>query len=257
VSARPVIGITAYEEQARWNQWHERACLLPARYVRSVEHAGGLPVLIPVQELAVNDARRLLGRLDGVIFSGGPDVNPSRYGELPHPKTGSPRDERDEAETTLIAAANGDAIPTLAICRGLQVLNVARGGTLAQHLPDAVGHDGHVPEPHGHGLHDVRVEPGTLLASVVGWERAGVPSHHHQAVDRLGEGLVATAWADDGTIEAAEDRSVPFLLGVQWHPEEGEDLSLFGSLVAAATTFAAQRGAGRRIAAELGAPETR
>lgn len=241
MSTRPVIGITAYEEEASWNQWHKRASLLPAQYVRALEHAGGLPVLIPVQDLTLNDARGLLARLDGVILSGGPDVNPSRYFEPAHPKTGSPRDERDVLEAILIEAGTGEAFPTLAICRGIQVLNVARGGTLVQHLPDAVGHDGHVPEPAGFGLHDVRVEPGTLLAGSLGRERAGVPSHHHQAVDRLGEGLVATAWADDGTIEAVEDRSVPFLLGVQWHPEEGDDLSLFRSLVAAATIFATER----------------
>lgn len=251
MSTRPVIGITAYEEEASWNQWHERACVLPAHYVRSVEYAGGRSLLIPVQELSVDDARSLLARLDGVIVSGGPDVNPSRYGEPAHPKTGSPRNERDEIESTLIEAATGEAVPTLAICRGLQVLNVARAGTLLQHLPDSVGHDGHVPEPHGHGLHDVRVEPGSLLAGSVGWERAGVPSHHHQAVDRVGDGLVATAWADDGTIEAVEDASVPFLLGVQWHPEEGDDLSLFRALVTAAATFAAQRSRTERRAATV------
>jgi gamma-glutamyl-gamma-aminobutyrate hydrolase PuuD len=241
VSPSPVIGITAYEEEATWNQWHDRASLLPARYVRSVEQAGGIVVLIPVQQLCVSDARTLLRHLDGVVLSGGPDVNPSRYGEPAHVATGRPRDERDAIEATLIEAATTDAVPALAICRGLQVLNVARGGTLFQHLPDTVGHNGHVPDPHGHGLHDVRVEAGTLLADSVQWERSGVPAHHHQAIDRLGDGLVATAWADDGTIEAVEDRSVPFLLAVQWHPEEGDDLSLFRSLVAAATEFAAQR----------------
>ena len=123
----------------------------------------------------------------------------------------------------------------MAICRGLQVLNVVRGGTLDQHLPDSVGHTGHSPLPAGHGLHDVRVQPGTLLAASLGWERAGVPTHHHQAIERLGDGLVATAWADDGTIEAVEDSSVPFLLGVQWHPEAGDDLSVFRALAAAAT----------------------
>jgi gamma-glutamyl-gamma-aminobutyrate hydrolase PuuD len=241
MTSRPVIGITAYEEDARWNQWHERACLLPAAYVRAVERGGGLPLLIPVLDLTVTDSRLLLDRLDGVIFSGGPDVNPSRYGEAAHPETGRPRDERDAFESTLVEAATSDTVPALAICRGLQVLNVARGGTLIQHLPDAVGHGGHVPDPDGHGLHDVRVEPGTLLGRSLGWERSGVPAYHHQAIDRLGTGLVATAWADDGTIEAAEDPSVPFLLGVQWHPEEGEDLSVFRSLVAAAREFAGRR----------------
>jgi gamma-glutamyl-gamma-aminobutyrate hydrolase PuuD len=241
VSRRPVIGITAYEEDASWNQWHERACLVPTSYVRAVEKAGGLPLLIPVQELTVGDARELLSRLDGVTLSGGPDVNPSRYGEPAHPSTSRPRDERDDVESKLIEAATSDAVPALAICRGLQVLNVARGGSLIQHLPDAVGHGGHASDPEGHGLHDVRVEPGSRLAGSLGWERAGVPAHHHQAIDSLGKGLVATAWADDDTIEAVEDRSVPFLLGVQWHPEEGEDLGIFRSLVAAASTFAARR----------------
>jgi gamma-glutamyl-gamma-aminobutyrate hydrolase PuuD len=234
VSNRPVIGITAYEETATWNQWSALASLLPARYVQSVEGAGGMPLLIPVQELSAEDARALLGRLDGVIVSGGPDVNPERYGQAPHPETGRPRDTRDEIEATVLEAAMSDEIPTLAICRGLQVLNVARGGTLLQHLTDAVGHGGHTPDPRGHGPHEVRVQPGTLLADLVGWEHADVPTHHHQAVDRLGEGLVATAWAADDTIEGVEDRSVPFLVGVQWHPEAGEDLSLFRGLVAAA-----------------------
>ena len=235
MSRRPVIGITAYEEQARWNQWHARACLLPARYARAVESAGGLPVLIPVQDLSPEDAGRLLHRLDAVILSGGPDVNPERYGAPAHESTSEPRDERDELEATLLRAACGDAVPTLAICRGLQVLNVLRGGTLVQHLPDAVGHSGHSPIPAGHGLHDVSVRPGTLLAESLGWDRAGVPTHHHQAIERLGDGLVATAWADDGTIEAVEDRSLPFLLGVQWHPEAGDDLGLFRAFVSAAT----------------------
>jgi gamma-glutamyl-gamma-aminobutyrate hydrolase PuuD len=234
VSTRPVIGITAYEETASWNQWSALASLLPARYVQSVERAGGIALLIPVQDLSAGDARALLRRLDGVIVSGGPDVNPDRYGQTPHPETGRPRDSRDDVEATLLEAAADDALPTLAICRGLQVLNVLRGGSLLQHLPDVVGHGGHSPDPQGHGPHEVRVEPGTLLAELVGWERAEVPTHHHQAVDRLGEGLVATAWATDGTVEGVEDRSVPFLVGVQWHPEAGEDLSLFRGLVAAA-----------------------
>jgi gamma-glutamyl-gamma-aminobutyrate hydrolase PuuD len=239
VSNRPVIGITAYEEQAVWNQWDARASLLPASYVRSVEAAGGLAMLIPVQQLSGEDARELLTRLDGVVLSGGPDVNPSRYGADRNARTGASRDERDGVELSLVEAAVAGALPTLAICRGLQVLNVARGGTLVQHLPDVVGHGEHSPVANGHGVHDVRVEPGTLLADAVDWERAGVPTHHHQAIDRLGGGLVVTAWADDGTIEAVEDRSVPFLIGVQWHPEAGTDLSLFRALVAAAARASA------------------
>ncbi|MDA8264236.1 MAG: gamma-glutamyl-gamma-aminobutyrate hydrolase family protein [Actinomycetota bacterium] len=231
----PVIGITAYEEQAKWNQWDARASLLPARYVRAVESAGGIALLIPVQRLSPASARGLLSRLDGVIFSGGPDVNPARYRAEPDARTGAPRDERDEVESALIEATRLEALPALAICRGLQLLNVTRGGSLVQHLPDAVGHEGHAPDPNGYGLHDVRVEPGTLLARSLEWERGEVPTHHHQAISVLGADLTAAAWAEDGTIEAVEDRSVPFLLGVQWHPEAGDDLSLFRALVAAAT----------------------
>ncbi len=234
MSTRPVIGITAYEEQARWNQWDARASLLPARYVHAVTAAGGLALLIPVQELSPETATELLGRLDGVILSGGPDVNPGRYGEVAHERTSVPREERDAVETTLVESVHAAEVPTLAICRGLQLLNVARGGTLVQHLPDTLGHEDHSPSADGYGSHEVRVEPGSLLAGSLGWERAGVPTHHHQAIGRLGGGLVATAWTDDGVIEAVEDRSVPFLLGVQWHPEAGDDLGVFRALVAAA-----------------------
>lgn len=235
VGERPVIGITAYEEQASWNQWDAKASLLPARYVHAVESVGGIALLIPVQHLSPADARRLLSRLDGVIFSGGPDVNPARYRAELDARTGVPRDERDEIESVLFEASRLEATPALAICRGLQLLNVTRGGSLVQHLPDAVGHEGHAPNPSGYGLHDVRVESGTLLARSLDWEHGEVPTHHHQAISVLGAGLTAAAWAEDGTIEAVEDRSVPFLLGVQWHPEAGDDLSLFRALVAAAT----------------------
>lgn len=234
MTGRPVIGITAYEEQARWNQWDVRACVLPARYVHAVTAAGGLALLIPVQELSGETATELLGRLDGVILSGGPDVNPERYGAVAHERTSAPRDERDRVETILVETVHAAAVPTLAICRGLQLLNVARGGTLLQHLPESVGHSEHSPSADGYGSHEVRVEPGSLLAGSLGWERGGVPTHHHQAVDRVGDGLVPTAWAEDGIVEAVEDRSVPFLVGVQWHPEVGDDLSVFRALVAAA-----------------------
>ena len=208
---------------------------LHARVSGCPRQTGGLPVLIPVQELSVEDARRLLSRLDGVILSGGPDVDPGRYGAEAHTATGVPRSARDELESTLVEAAQREQLPTLAICRGLQVLNVVRGGTLLQHLPDVVGDASHAPLANDHGLHDVRVEPGSLLAKAVGWDRSGVPTAHHQAIDRLGEGLVASAWADDGTIEGVEDPSIPFLIGVQWHPEAGDDLSLFRALVEAAS----------------------
>jgi putative glutamine amidotransferase len=234
---KPLIGLTAYEETAAWNQWEDRAALLPARYVRAVEKAGGLPVLIPVQELTAEDAKRLVGRLDGVILTGGPDVDPVLYGAVVHPKTSQPRHDRDVIETAVCEAASGSR-PLLAICRGLQVLNVARGGTLHQHLPDLLGNDSHSPQAHGYGTHDVRLSSGTLLSKMIGSDSAPVPTHHHQAIERLGAGLTVTATADDGTIEAVEDPSVTFLVGVQWHPEAGEDPALFEGLVAAAREHA-------------------
>lgn len=230
---RPVVGITAYEEQARWNQWDERAVVLHVAYVRSVERAGGVPVLIPVQDLAPEDATSLVERLDALVLTGGPDVDPARYGAEPHPETSSPRAERDALEDSLLRAAAGRR-PTLGICRGMQLLNVARGGTLNQHLPDVLGHTGHSPAPGEVGAHAVVVEPGTLLRSVLGAETAEVRSHHHQGIEQLGSGLKVSAVASDGTIEAVEDPSAPFLLAVLWHPESGQDLSLFEGLVAAA-----------------------
>jgi gamma-glutamyl-gamma-aminobutyrate hydrolase PuuD len=230
---RPIIGISAYEEEARWNHWVARAALLPATYVGSVEAAGGLPLLIPVQSLSPGDAQRVLDRLDGLILAGGPDVDPGRYGAAPHPSTDAPRSARDEIEAVLGAAATDRQLPTLAICRGFQLLNVVRGGTLHQHLPEVVGHAAHSPTPGSFAEHEVHVEPGSRLAGLVGWESANVPTHHHQAIDQLGAGLVASAWADDDTIEGWEDTSVPFLVGVQWHPEAGEDPSLFEGLVRA------------------------
>ncbi len=242
MSGRPVVGITAYEEEASWNQWQMSASILPARYTHAIETAGAIPLLIPVQHLEPQDAEVILERLDAIILAGGPDVAPELYGAARHPATGRPRHERDAVEITILRAVSRVPLPTLAVCRGLQVLNVARGGTLHQHLPDVVGHDGHGPDPHGYLPHEVRLAKGTALAALLGAERADVPTHHHQAIDRLGSELVPTAWAEDGTIEAVEDSSMPFLVGVQWHPEMGSDPSLLNGLVAAASDRSAARG---------------
>jgi putative glutamine amidotransferase len=191
-----------------------------------------------VQELAVKDADHLVRRLDGVILTGGPDVGPDLYGAARHPKTGKARDSRDAVEAALCRAASRN-VPILAICRGLQILNVVRSGTLHQHLPELVGSDEHAPDPKGYGLHEVLVDGGSLLAKLLGTERTAVPTHHHQAIDALGEGLVVTARTADGIIEAVEDPDAGFLVGVQWHPEAGDDPSLFEGLVAAASAGAA------------------
>lgn len=239
MSTRPVIGISAYSQQARWGNWDLPAILLPRRYTDMVAKAGGIAVLLP----PAPGAASVLPRLDGLVLSGGGDIDPARYGAARDAESGPANPDRDETEIELCRAALAAGLPFLGICRGLQVLNVALGGTLHQHLPDLVGHDGHSPEPAGYGTHKVSVAPGSRLASVLGVSEAAVPTHHHQSVGRLGTGLVATAWADDGVIEAAEIAPVadssasdarPFMIAVQWHPEVGDDPSLFAALVSAA-----------------------
>lgn len=226
----PIIGITSYAEDARWAVWEGKAAVLGWAYVDAVRRAGGRPLLIPPDDDAVEET---LGALDGLVLAGGADVESSRYGAPPHPLAERSYPRRDDAELALLRGALERDLPTLAICRGMQVLNVVRGGSLIQHLPDAVQHQGHREVLGAFSDHAVAVASGSLLERVVGREHS-VKSHHHQAADTIGAGLVPVAWAADGTIEALEDPSRRFALGVQWHPEEGEDLSLFKALVDAA-----------------------
>jgi gamma-glutamyl-gamma-aminobutyrate hydrolase PuuD len=235
---RPVIGITTYAQEARWSYWQLPAALIPLDYVEAVERAGGRPLLVPPSEDGVAET---LDVLDGIVFSGGADVDPSLYGAEAHPETDVPQRRRDAGELALMQAALERDLPTLAICRGFQLLNVVRGGDLVQHLPESVGNDVHKRVPGEFAEHPVQVRAGTRLASIVG-DRGDVTSHHHQAVARLGEGLVESAWAADGTLEALEDPSRRFALGVQWHPEAGEDQRLFDALVAEARAYRAARG---------------
>lgn len=229
----PVVGVTAGEHDARWGAWGARAVLVTSAYLRAVESAGGLPVALPP---APGAARQLVGRLDALILTGGADVDPARYGQARHPETRVADPARDRSELELAAAAGEAGVPVLAVCRGAQVLNVARGGTLHQHLPDLGGAVEHAAAPGSYGWHRVRIEPGSAVGRALGGRsEAEVPTHHHQGVDRPGAGLHASAWAADGTIEALEDPAAPFLVGVQWHPEQGEDPSLFEALVRAAT----------------------
>jgi gamma-glutamyl-gamma-aminobutyrate hydrolase PuuD len=239
----PVIGLSAYCELARWGVWEERATLTPHDYVEAVAGAGGVPVVLP----PVPGVESALDRLDGLIIIGGPDVEPGRYGQQPGPFTTVVRPERDAAEAALLRAALEAGTPLLGICRGMQLLNVVLGGTLIQHLPDVVGHDGHSPMPGAMGEHAVRVAPASKLASALGGHEVPVgalcvPTHHHQGIDKLGDGLVASAWADDGLIEAIELDDADgeaggrrFVIAVQWHPEAGTDPSLFRALIAAAS----------------------
>ncbi len=224
-----MVGITTYAEPARWGPWNCPAVLVPADYVRQVSAAGGVPVLLP----PIAGDVEVLDRLDALVLAGGADVDPARYGAERSPRTGPAAADRDEAELALLAGAVDRDLPVLAVCRGLQLLTVLRGGTLVQHLPDVVGSDVHVPAPGTYGDNPVRIAAGSRLAALVG-ERAVWACHHHQAVDELGGGLTAVAWAEDGTVEAAELDSARFVVGVQGHPEVGDDARLFTGLVAAA-----------------------
>jgi gamma-glutamyl-gamma-aminobutyrate hydrolase PuuD len=225
---RPLIGITAYCEPATYGVWRHEAVLLPRTYTDSVLAAGGLPVLLPPRD----EAAEIVERLDGVVLSGGPDVDPARYGAEPEPLTSVPRTERDAAELAVLRRALELSKPVLAVCRGMQVLNVGLGGTLIQHIPDVIGHLGHNPEPGVFGDTEIALVAGSLIGDALG---AGVTGrcHHHQAIARLADGLMITGRASDGTVEAVELASCPFVVGVQWHPEQ-DDPRIFAALVAAA-----------------------
>jgi putative glutamine amidotransferase len=232
-----VIGITTYVTQAQWSYWDEEAVLVPAAYVQALERAGGRPVLIPPSEHGIEET---LDAVDGLVFSGGSDLDPDLYDQEPHDETFGVVPERDRGELALLEAALARDLPVLAVCRGSQVLNVARGGDLVQHLPDLVGDEKHKHTPGTFADHDITLQPGTRLASLLG-DHAPVKSHHHQGFGRVGDGLRIAAHAEDGTIEAVEDPSRRFALGVLWHPEAGEDLKLFEELVDAAREYGASR----------------
>jgi putative glutamine amidotransferase len=234
---RPVIGITAYAEQARWGQWDLPAALIPLSYVRAIEEAGGRALLIPPSDDGVDET---LDALDGVLLSGGGDLDPATYGAEPHEKTAGVRAERDRSEFALLEAALARDMPVLAVCRGSQVLNVARGGDLVQHLPEVVGDNKHKETLGEFSEHEVELDGGSRIGSLLG-ERRRVKSSHHQGFGRIGDGLVVTARADDGTIEAVEDPAHRFALGVLWHPEEGDEAPLFKALVDEARDYRARR----------------
>jgi putative glutamine amidotransferase len=230
--SRPIIGICAAVERVKWGPWEATVAMLPDSYIRAGQAAGGLPVLLPPDDAVAEDPDALLDRVDAVVLAGGADIDPTSYGARPHPDLGPTVPERDRFELALAHRALERELPVLAICRGMQMLNVACGGTLHQHVPEVVGH-----EEHRHTLgqfadHEVELEPGSLAARAVGSERSAVKSHHHQGVDELGEGLVASGWADaDGLVEAIENRDRRFVLGVLWHPEEDESSRLVAALV--------------------------
>ena len=234
---RPLIGITTYLTPARFGVWETESALIPAVYVRAVENAGGRALLVPP---SLDGIAETLDALDGLLFSGGSDLDPALYEQQPHPETDDVVAERDRAEIALLQAALERDMPVLAVCRGSQVLNVARGGDLVQHLPEIVGDDSHKHTPGVFADHEVDLFAGTRVQALLG-DRAAVKSHHHQGYGRIGEGLRPAGRADDGTTEALEDPSKRFALGVLWHPEEGEDTALFQALVDEARTYREER----------------
>ncbi len=227
---RPVIGITAYREPARWRHLDEPAVLIPDRYVSAVLDAGGLPVVIPPDAAVAGRPLDVVRRLDALVISGGPDIAPARYGARRHPRTEPSWPVRDESELALARAAADADLPLLGICRGMQVMVVAAGGSLHQHLPDVVGDDRHRPDDGA--THPLRCVPGSLAARILGTERAVSSDHHQGVADPVT--LHVTGRVDDGTIEVVEDPSRAFMLGVQWHAERDDDRAVLHALVESA-----------------------
>jgi putative glutamine amidotransferase len=230
--AAPAIGICAALERVRWGPWEETVAMAPRSYARAVQRAGGLALLLPPDEHAVDDPDRLLDRIDALMLAGGSDIEPAVYGEKPHAETGLTWPERDNFEVAILKRAIEREMPVLAICRGMQMLNVARGGTLEQHVPERIGHEDHRKVAGRYGDHAVRLEPGSRAARAAGADRLEVFSHHHQGVGELGEGLVESGWSEsDELVEAIEIPGEPYALGVLWHPEEDAESPLIASLV--------------------------
>ncbi|MDT5178266.1 MAG: putative glutamine amidotransferase [Mycobacterium sp.] len=256
---RPIVGLTTYLQQAQTGVWDVRASFLPAVYVEGVTSAGGIATLLPPQPVDDAIVERVLDGLDGLVITGGRDVDPGTYGQAPHPTTDEPARDRDAWEFALVRGALARGLPLLGICRGAQVLNVVLGGTLHQHLPDVVGHYQHQLGNAVFSTSSIQTVPGTRLAALIG-ASTDAQCYHHQAIAELGKGLMASAWDRDGVVEAVEmvpgasgaTGEVPgasgatgrttgqtFVLAVQWHPEERlDDLRLFAGVVEAATAYA-------------------
>ena len=241
-AAKPLIGLTTYKQRAQTGVWDVTAAFLPAVYFEAVQRAGGIPVLLPPQPVVDGVVARVLDGLDGLIITGGADVDPARYGQVPAPETDRPQLERDAWEDALLTEAIERGLPFLAICRGMQLLNVNRGGTLHQHLPAVVGDDRFRIGNGEFATNEVATEPGSELDALVG-ARLPVKSYHHQGVDAVGAGLRVTARSAEGLVQAVELEGVPFGIAVQWHPEEdaAEDARLFAGLVDAARDYAGAR----------------
>ena len=225
---RPVIGICAAIESAQWAAWEVVVNLSPRAYSLAVQRAGGLALILPPDDVVAESPDELLDMIDGLILAGGSDIDPGSYGAQPHPETRGTRPERDRFELALGTRALERDMPVLGICRGMEMLNVIQGGTLNQHIP---GLELHRHTPGAFTDHRVRLEPGSLAERVVGAELTEVKSAHHQGLEELGEGVVASGHADDGIIEAIELPGRSFAVGVLWHPEEDEQSRVVGSFV--------------------------
>ena len=243
--SRPVIGICTALTHARWGVWQQRAALLSFSYITAIQDAGGLAVMIPPDEALERDPDEMLDLLDALILAGGDDLDPASYGAEPHPMTTDTVPERDRVELALTRAAVARDMPVLGICRGMQVMNVAFGGTLRQHLPDEFGHEEHrrVPGSFDGADHDVRLHPGSVAAGAAGEELHATKSHHHQGVGELGDGLrVSGVSVLDDLPEAIEVPEKQFALGVQWHPEADETSRVVAALVQEARDYRSRRG---------------
>ncbi len=239
---RPVIGICTAFEPARWSVWDQQAALLPENYLAAIGRAGGMALMLAPDPVLTQEPDEALDLLDGLLLVGGADVDPATYGAERHPETNGTVPQRDAFEIAMTHRAIERGVPVLGICRGMQLLNVARGGTLHQHLPERFGHHEHLRARGSFegADHDVALVPGSLAARAAGEERHATKSHHHQGVDRVGDGLVVTGTALlDGLPEALELPEAEFVLGVQWHPEADERSRVIGTLVTAAGVYRA------------------
>ena len=224
---RPVIGICAALERARWGAWETLVLLSPRNYSLAVQREGAIALMLSPDDAVADDPDQVLDMLDGLILAGGSDVDPASYGADPDPETRGTNPDRDRFELALAQAALERDMPVLGICRGMQMLNVACGGTLIQHIEDIPTHRHTAGE---FGDHDVELDPDSLAERAAGGRRVAVKSHHHQGIDEVGDGLRVTGHGGD-EIEAIEAPGRQFALGVLWHPEEDEQSRIIGALV--------------------------
>ncbi|MBV9449658.1 MAG: gamma-glutamyl-gamma-aminobutyrate hydrolase family protein [Streptosporangiaceae bacterium] len=249
---RPIIGITGELEAARWGIWIREAVVSPVSYTRAVDRAGGTPVVLP--PVPAHSVPTLIAAFDGLVFADGRDLDPSLYEQEAHEQTDPPDHRRDRFELLLMRAAIDADLPFLAIGRGMHVLNVARGGTLTQHLPDRLGNESHKPDPVKLAAHEVQISAASRIGRALSAGPAQVPGGHHQGINRIGSGLLTVAWTEDQVVEALELQGHAFGVGVQWHPEETDDLRLFEALITAASEAGAAEAGAEGPGAETAAP---